>query len=162
MAETDTAAKRPASAAAAVAPNQALPEATGTIAFPVTLRFQNMPALLHHTVAVGGERGLPYAAWSMAAGPRHDQRLVISAPASAAVSLKLFILTNTHLTIAVNQAMPALDIALYVRTASPWIFGSVVLPPGTIVTPQSNLDRTNVVGTGSWSLFFDMSPVQRP
>ncbi|MFC3677430.1 hypothetical protein [Ferrovibrio xuzhouensis] len=161
MAETDTAAKRPASAA--VAPGQAVkPEEAGATAFPVTLHFQNMPALLHHTVAVGGERSLPYAAWSMAPGPRHDQRLMISAPASAAVSLKLFILTNTHLTIAVNQAMPALDIALYVRTASPWVFGSVVLPPGTIVTPQSNLDRTNVVGTGSWSLFFDMPPAQRP
>lgn len=154
MAETEAAAKRPTSGT--IAGQVGSVAAPGGTSFPLTLHFQNMPANLPHVVALGGERGgAARAVWSVEAGPKREQRLMIAAPAGSQVNLQLFIITDTHLTVAVAQSTHYLDVSLYVRAPRPWISGSVLLPPGAIVTPQSSLDRTNVVGAGSWFLSFD-------
>jgi hypothetical protein len=117
--------------------------------YSVTLHFQSLSAngivdiLLY-------SRGNPV--WCVKDQADGIIRMRLEAPANATPALQRFAFNRKRLHFEVADGCPDLRLSLYMNSDATLLQGRVDLPVGSILTFESDVDKTNVVGRGSFAL----------
>ncbi|KQN26633.1 hypothetical protein ASE86_11205 [Sphingomonas sp. Leaf33] len=118
------------------------------VEFPVTLTIQSLRADAKVVISL---RDDPPAIWSEG----HSRGLIgfsLSSLRDPAIYMRTFLVNARDIYLQSYRACQELRCQLFVRTSDTLVRGRVDLPPGTVLTIQTGIDRTSVVGVSSFAV----------
>jgi hypothetical protein len=116
---------------------------------PIFITFFDLPTSGHVDVSL---YPLGDAAWNIRDQEGGVVRMLLEAPKSTMLPLRNFVINRRRFRMRIADACAELRLSLHLESRENLLHGCVDLPIGSAVTFESEFDRTNVIGRGSFAL----------